>query len=817
MRNEMKLNDDWRFHLGEIGSPVKTVKKAGAIGGLTAPLNGEDGEQITIGQGGKHFLNLISQGDLKRGLRMLAGTDMDSELTEEWDRIAIPHDWSVAVPYVDAPELLMSGSKPENIGYYRKTFSLDAPLEANQIVLKFDGVMRMASVWLNGIYLGDNISGYTPFEFDITEIAKFGDEGVNVLLVRADTTTGAEGWWYEGAGIYKEVRLQFLPKIYVDDDSFYIYTKEIGENAVLGCEATFVNRTDKPQTVRPTLHVGDQQVAFDEITIGPLRSVSVNKEFLIDQPKLWTPETPHLYHATIQIHGEQQNIDEFSTTFGIRKISYDKNGFFLNGSKYLLKGVCEHQDFAGVGVALNKDIVAFKLRKLKEMGVNAYRSAHHFASKDLLDCCDRLGIIVMNENRILETSPWRLRDLEKMVKRTRNHASLCFWSIANEEVIGNTKLGHRMAKRVTSLMRSIDYEHLLVSAELLNPEGIVDEEYMSNFDVVGVNYPEAGVMGEGLKKIKAKYPEQPLMSTENASYFSTRGIYKDDAEKCQTNNFGSLYSMVLPGKRKLGDPGVGGTARPEEVLDFTEQNPYMGGSFIWTAFDYAGEPAPFGWPGIGSQFGVLDTCGFEKDYFYYYQSKWTETPMVHVMPHWNKEGLTFDEDGKVEVRVFSNCDEVELFVNDDSQGKQSVGEHHNSWVVDFIPGELKAIAYCNGEAMVSDARVTAKEAVDFPTEVIYDGETTQLIKVEAIDEDGNFVPMAKHALKVAIKNGSLLGTGNGNPAYAEEDKENALHLFSGKALLIVKKESELLPEIKVAGADECRQGKDHERSKRIGR
>ncbi len=805
MRNEMMLNDDWRFHLGEIGSPVKTVKKAGAIGGLTAPLNGENGEQITIGQGGKHFLNLISQGDLKRGLMMLAGTDMDSKLTEKWNRIHIPHDWSVDVPYVNAPGLLMSGSKPENIGYYRKTFSLDASLEENQILLKFDGVMRMASVWLNGIYLGDNISGYTPFEFDITEIAKFGDEGVNVLLVRADTTTGAEGWWYEGAGIYKEVSLQFLPKIYVDDDSFYIYTKEIGENAVLGCEATFVNRTGKPQTVLPTLHVGDQLVELDEIMIKPFCSVSVNKEFLITQPKLWTPETPHLYQATIQIRGEKQDLDEFRTTFGIRKISYDKNGFFLNESKYLLKGVCEHQDFAGVGVALNKDIVAFKLLKLKEMGVNAYRSAHHFASKDLLDCCDRLGIIVMNENRILETSPWRLRDLEKMVKRTRNHASLCFWSIANEEVIGNTKLGHRMAKRVTALMRSIDYEHLLVSAELLNPEGIVDEEYMSNFDVVGVNYPEAGVMGEGLKKIKAKYPEQPLMSTENASYFSTRGIYKDDEEKCQTNNFGSLYSMVLPGKRKLGDPGVGGTARPEEVLDFIEQNPYMGGSFIWTAFDYAGEPSPFGWPGISSQFGVLDTCGFEKDYFYYYQSKWTETPMVHVMPHWNKDGLTFNEDGKVEIRVFSNCDEVELFVNDNSQGKQPVGEHNNSWVINFIPGELKAIAYRNGEAIVSDARVTAKEAVDFLTEVIYDGETTQLVMVEAIDEDGNFVPMANCALDIAIKNGSLLGTGNGNPAYTEVDKKSALHLFSGKALMIVKKENKGLPKIKIAVADECRQ------------
>jgi len=805
MRNEIVLNEDWRFHLGEIGSPVKTVKKAGAIGGLTAPLKGENGEQITIGQGEKHFLNLISQGDLKRGLMMLAGTDIDSELTEEWDRIHIPHDLSVAVPYVNAPELLMSGSKPENIGYYRKTFALDASQEENQIMLEFDGVMRMASVWLNGIYSGDNTSGYTPFESDITEIAKFGDEGMNVLLVRADTTTGAEGWWYEGAGIYKEVRLQFLPKIYVEDDSFYIYTKEIGENAVLGCEATFTNRADKPQTIRPTLHVGDQQVAFDEIMVEPLRSVSVNKDFLITQPKLWTPETPHLYQATIQIRGEHQEIDKLGTTFCIRKISYDKNGFFLNGSKYLLKGVCEHQDFAGVGVALNKDIVEFKLLKLKEMGVNAYRSAHHFASKDLLDCCDRLGIIVMNENRILETSPWRLRDLEKMVKRTRNHASLCFWSIANEEVIGSTKLGHRMAKRVTALMRSIDYEHLLVSAELLNPEGIVDEAYMSNFDVVGVNYPEAGVMGEGLKKIKANYPEQPLMSTENASYFSTRGIYKDDAEKCQTNNFGSLYSMVLPGKRKLGDPGVGGTARPEEVFDFIEQNPFMGGSFIWTAFDYAGEPAPFGWPGIGSQFGVLDTCGFEKDYFYYYQSKWTELPMVHVMPHWNKDGLNFDEDGKVEVRVFSNCDEVELFVNDDSQGRQAVGEHHNRWIVDFRQGELKAVAYNNGKAMASDARVTAKEVVDFLTEVIYDGETTQLIKVEARDEEGNIVPMANNALEMEIKNGSILGTGNGNPAYAGEEKEGALHLFSGKALMIVKKEDAGLPEIKIAVAAGCGQ------------
>ena len=273
---------------------------------------------------------------------------------------------------------------------------------------------------------------------------------------------------------------------------------------------------------------------------------------------------------------------------------------------------------------------------MKEMGVNAWRSAHHFASAELLEACDRFGILLMNENRLLESSPWRIQDLENMVKKSRMHASMAFWSVANEEVIGNTDLGSRVAKKLVRCIKQQNYESLVVSAELLNPDGIVNEDYLANYDVLGVNYPEADAMGPGAIKIKERYPERSIMSTESASYFSTRGIYKDDEEKCHCSNFGSLFSMILPGKRQPGDPGAGGTATPEKVLNYLSDHQYMGGVFLWTAFDYYGEPSPFGWPAISSQFGIADLCGFAKDYYYYYQAHWKKEPILHILPHWNE-------------------------------------------------------------------------------------------------------------------------------------------------------------------------------------
>ncbi|MBO0451779.1 sugar-binding domain-containing protein [Candidatus Enterococcus murrayae] len=783
MRDKKKINQQWLFHYGEVGMPKKTAKKAHALGGFTAPLNEEAGKNVEYGAGGEHFLKLIARGDATQGLKNLAGTDFDSALDQSWQAVTLPHDWKISQPYKQDPELLMSGSKEDGIGYYRKTFMLsDSYIDQSRIILHFEGVMRAADVWLNGAYLGHNDSGYTEFSFDISEMARYGDEGTNVLLVRADTTTGAEGWWYEGAGIYRDVWLEFLPLTSFDQDAAYIYTKEVNaEQAVLGAEVCIENYSLDTVEVAPAIRIDEQVLQLGVQMLQPFEKKTITETFTLPNPTLWSPENPYLYEAVFQME-----TDECRKKFGIRTFSYDTQGFKLNGQTYELRGVCEHQDFAGVGVALTQDIIDYKVKVMKEMGVNAWRSAHHFASEELLEACDRFGIILMNENRLLESTPWRIADLERMVKRSRMHASIGFWSVANEEVIGNTDLGSRIAKKLVRCIKQNNYESLVVSAELLNPEGIVNENYLANYDVLGVNYPEADAMGPGAIKIKEQHPELPIMSAESASYFSTRGIYKDNEENCQCSNFGSLFSMILPGKRQPEDPGAGGTAKPERVLKYLSQHQYMGGVFLWTAFDYYGEPSPFAWPAISSQFGIADLCGFPKDYYYYYQAFWKKEPVLHIMPHWNEEGLEKTADGLVAIRVFSNASEVELFVNEKSFGKKPVAECIVNWEVPYQAGKISVAAYENGQIVAEASHESSTAIQSVRSEKVFEGAEYTLYKLEGIDEQQRLVPTADELLSIRVENGEIVGLANGNPINQDAHSLETIRLFQGKALAIVR-------------------------------
>ncbi|MFC6200341.1 glycoside hydrolase family 2 TIM barrel-domain containing protein [Lactiplantibacillus nangangensis] len=784
MHTKKNLNNDWRFHFGELTEPKRTAKKSMAFGGLTAPLPNETGERVQPSAGGVNFLKLIAQGNIENGLRNLAGTDLESQLDASWEKVTLPHDWQMSRPYQNDPQNLMSGSKPAGVGYYRRTFTLsDEVIDRNRVILHFDGIMRMADVWLNGAYLGHNNSGYTAMDIDITEMAHYGAEGDNVILVRVDTTTGPEGWWYEGAGIYKPVWLEFLPLTYIDNDSIYAYTTELTANeAKIAYEFSIVNAHEQAVTVQPQVTIVDQTVKLATTTVSALGQRTFKGEVTVDQPRCWTPETPNL--TTIGVAIDQ---DQLQRQFGIHTFKYDENGFILNGQHYELHGVCEHQDMAGVGTALNQDLMDYKVSVMKKMGVNAWRSSHQFASEELLSACDRYGIILIDENRLLETTPWRLADLQKMVKRSRLHAAIAFWSIANEEIIGNTALGGRMAKKLVQTIKGLDREHLIISAELLSPAGTVDEDYLANLDVLGVNYPEAGVMGAGAEIIKQQHPHLPMMSTENASYFSTRGAYQDDADHCQANNFGSMYSMVLPGKRQPGDPGVGGTARPETVMAYLKAHPYMGGVFLWTAMDYFGEPSPFGWPAISSQFGITDTGGLPKDYYYYYQAHWTTKPMVHVMPHWNQAGLALTAAGDVAVRAFSNAETVELFVNDHSYGRQTVVDCEANWQVPYAAGTLKVVALDHDEVVATDQRVTSEVATETVVEPLFNGKTTEIYRVKALDVKHHLAPMANGQLQVSVTGGQVLGLGNGNPADQDNQGRQQIHLFNGYAVVIVHK------------------------------
>lgn len=790
MRQKQLFNDSWKFYYGEIGMPAKTVKKAAAIGGYTSVLDTENGDIVPLGAGGHHFLKLISGGNERLGMQILANTKLDATL-EGWQDITLPHDWKTELSYEENPSLLMSGSKPDGVAYYRKTFSLSEELKDKNISIYFDGIVRSASVWFNGCFLGDHYSGYTSFSYNLSDMAHYGEEGDNVILVRVDTTTGPEGWWYEGAGIYRNVYLEVKDKVHVEQWGVHISTKEITNNkAILEAEITIKNDGCEIVEVYPTVEIESYKQEYSKVILEPLDCKTIRKEITINNPRLWSVDEPNLYNAKVELNIDDTLVDTYNTKFGIRKVKYTTEGLFINDEYVEIKGVCEHQDFAAVGTALSKDIVRFKLEKLKEMGGNAYRSAHHAASPELLDLCDELGIIVMEEHRVLESSELKLSELKDMVLRDRNHPSIIFWSLSNEEIIGSTKMAERMARRIAMTIRKLDKERLLVSAELLSLEGIISEEYKGIFDVIGVNYPESPVMGEGLNNIKKRYTDQPLMSTENASYFSTRGIYKDNWDLCHTNNMGSCFSMF--GKEPLpkGAPGAGGTAHPEQVMDFFESHKFMGGSFLWTQMDYCGEPSPFEWPAISSQFGIMDTCGFPKDYFYYYKSKWCNEPMVYAMPHWNLSDIGMYES---EVRVFSNCEEVELFINGISHGRKVRGKHSTSWDVTFEPGELKIIGYNDNKVAAEEIKYTSGKAaslklrrMDSKESNINAGDTI-LVEVYAVDENGIEVPTADNLIEVVVAGeGRLLGLGNGNPADHTLHQSNKRALFSGKLAAIIQ-------------------------------
>ncbi len=359
MREIISLNKDWAYHYGEIDRPKFLAKKSYAFGGLTAPLANEEGEMLPIGPGGKHFLNLISGGHQEIGLRNLAGTELLNSLDESWKSIDVPDDWKRREAYKDDPSILMQGSKPDGIAYYRRTFKLTSNLDENKkYVLHFDGIMGLSDIWFNGAYLGHNDSGYVSIDLDISELVRFAEDGINVILVRNDTTIGSEGWWYEGAGIYKKVWLEVMDLTHIERDSFFFRTLSLDEKeAQIEVQFTIKNDQEDAVTINPRLTFGNQIIDFEKNKIEPSQKEKIIKKFSVINPRLWSPENPYLYQAKLKVLN-----DELGQKVGIKKVAYDTEGFILNKKRYQLRGVCEHQDFGGVGIALDQDIIDYKIK-----------------------------------------------------------------------------------------------------------------------------------------------------------------------------------------------------------------------------------------------------------------------------------------------------------------------------------------------------------------------------------------------------------------------------------------------------------------------
>ncbi len=678
-----------------------------------------------------------------------------------WRKLDLPHDWITELGFSNSGSHSHGYKKsgpgfPEtSVGWYRKQFNIDESDLGRRIRIEFDGIYRDAAIFVNGFFLGQEPSGYASQSYDISEYLNYG--GNNLIVVRVDASM-EEGWYYEGAGIYQHVWLSKTDPVHVSRYGTSIVTRIDGSNSTLEITTEFESEDRESRSFKRHHTVIDPDgkkvatIKSSTFELQPGEVVSESASILVKNARLWSLDTPQLYTLLTELIGPKgETIDSYETNFGIREIHFDPNkGFFLNGKHVKLKGSNNHQDHAGVGVAVPDALVEFRLRKLKEMGNNAYRASHHPATPALLDACDRLGMLVIDENRLMGINDYHLDQLEHMIKRDRNHPSVILWSLGNEEwkIEGNI-WGARIAQRMQDFARRLDPTRLNTVA-ISGGWGGID----TTMDVMGVNYIRHGDPDKQHKK----YPNQIILGTEETTTQATRGIYFEDASKGH-----------LPPQEDGSSNG-----NCELNWQYYSQRDYAAGVFWWTGFDYRGEPTPYGYPAICSQFGIMDTCGFPKDSFYYLQSWWQDEPVLHLFPHWNWPG----REGEVmDVRVHSNCDEVELIQDGKSLGKQAMPDKgHLAWAVTYQPGELVANAYTDGKLILtkSVSTTTAAKSVDLianKTTLLADNVDVSVITVRVLDAEGREVPVADNNIRFTLEGpGKILGVGNGNPSSHELDR-----------------------------------------------
>ncbi|MHB8614837.1 MAG: beta-galactosidase GalA [Candidatus Acidiferrales bacterium] len=756
-RERLLLDFNWRFHFGHADDPTQDFNF---------------GKRSIFAKSGELFLP--------------SRQNFDDSL---WQAIDLPHDFAVALPFVDAPELISFGAKPlgreypaTSIGWYRRVFEIPSTDSDRRLSLEFDGVFRNCIVALNGHYLGRNLSGYAPFRYDITDFANYG--GKNVLVVRVDATEH-EGWFYEGAGIYRHVWLVKTNPLHVAHWGLYVTSEVHVAAAHVSAATEVVNESDTTKTCRVVSTIFDKagkRVATARsapLTVAPWTTHDFQQQLEVPHPALWSLEDPNMYRLLTIIEGGAGGgagaenvsavVDRYETPFGIRTFHFDPDkGLFLNGAHVEVKGTCNHQDHAGVGSALPDRIQYFRIERLKEMGANAYRTSHNPPTPALLDACDRLGMLVMDETRMMSSDKEGLSELERMMRRDRNHPSIFLWSLGNEEPEQGTPRGARIAATMKRLARHIDPTRPVTVAM----NGHWGAGYSKVVDVQGFNYFHLG----SVDKFHADFPAQPCIGSEEASTLSTRGIYENDAAR----GYVSAYDMNKPDWGSLAG----------DWWPYFIARPFIAGAFVWTGFDYRGEPTPYAWPCISSHFGIMDTCGFPKDNYFYYQAWWTSRPVLHVFPHWNWQGK---EGQPISVWVHGNCEEVELFLNDQSLGKHPMPRNsHLEWKLNYAPGTLLARGFTAGKLIAESRQETtgAPTAIKLTPDrqaINADGEDVALITVAVLDEKGRVVPIADNEITFELAGpGKVIGVGNGDPSSHEPDKTSRRKAFNGLAQVIVQ-------------------------------
>ncbi|GHT27650.1 hypothetical protein AGMMS49574_00500 [Bacteroidia bacterium] len=765
-------------------------------------------------------------------------TEATAQQTDDsaWRTLNLPHDWSIEADFSRKyPATTGGGALPGGMGWYRKHFVLPASDKGKMVYIDFDGIYRNSKVWINGQLLGFRPNGYISFRYDLTPYLKYGEE--NLLVVQADNSRQPNSRWYSGSGIYRNVRLTKTGKVHVDNWGTYITTPEVTmQKATVSVETTIKNNAEA-SSIELTTRIKSKEgkIVAQAVMPGDLQggesTTIFSQELTVEQPQLWSLDNPYQYTAVTEVRTNGKLSDVYETPFGIRTFKWDnQTGFYLNGQALKILGVCLHHDLGSLGTAVNTRALERELQIMKDMGVNAIRTSHNPPAPELLEICDRIGLLVQDESFDMWRrrksrfdyaqyfDEWHKRDLTDQVLRDRNHASVFMWSIGNEVLeqwtnanADNLTLeeanlilnaGHAIDPSIlqdtamtvealityslADIVRKLDDTRVITAGS--NNVDPSNHLFRSNaLDVYGFNYHH-----ENFPTFSEDFPGKTLIVSESTSGLMTRGIYEmpSDSLFIRPNRWDRPFNLPQHICSAYDNCRVPWGSTHEVSWNAVKNSPFVSGMFVWTGFDYLGEPTPYGWPSRSSFFGIVDLAGFPKDVYYMYQSEWTDKPVLHLFPHWN-----WTEGEEVDVWAYYNqADEVELFLNNQSLGARSKTDttYHVTWRVPFTPGTLKAVSRKGGKEVLTQEIHTAGEAsriVMTPdrSTIQADGTDLSFVTVEIQDKDGNIVPNANNLLHFSVQgNGFIAGTDNGNQNDSISLKNPDRHAFSGKALVVVQ-------------------------------
>lgn len=723
-----------------------------------------------------------------------------------WRKLNVPHDWSIEGEFSEKnPATPAGGALPGGIGWYRKSFKVSAEDLKRSVFIDFDGVYQNSEVWINGHSLGKRFYGYSSFRYELTPWL-VGGEKENVLAVKVDNSMQPNSRWYSGSGIYRNVWLITTGKTYIAHWGTFITTPEItATNAKVKIVHQIKNKLVADQKlVLKTVILDPQGKEVNRgkmVTKGVKDSVlSATFDFDVKNPVLWSLEEPKMYSAVSNVFVDGELVDNYTTPFGIRSFEFNaEKGFFLNGKSLKINGVCNHQDLGCLGSAINKRALERQLEILKGMGCNAIRTSHNPPAPELLDLADQMGFVIMDEafdmwkkpkNKFDYSTVWdemHKKDLQDLILRDRNHPSVMIWSIGNEILEQWDSTGIAIAKELSGYVRELDTTRPITSA--------CNDPKPSNFiirsetlDLIGYNYHQ-----NDFEAFPQTFPGKKFIGTETVSALMTRGVYDMPSDEIRRWPANKDWKGPMPNAdntcSSYDNVSTPWGSTHEETWKVIKKHDFLSGQFIWTGFDYLGEPTPYGWPSRSSYFGIIDLAGFPKDVYYMYQSEWTKKNVLHIFPHWNwKEGQTVD------IWAYSNSEEVELFLNDKSLGvkKKQGDDLHLMWRVPFTPGTLKAISRTAGKEVlvkeVKTAGVPAKLILTAdPSDIKADGNDLSFLTVDVVDANGVIVPNADNLVKFQVEgSGAIVGVDNGDPISHESFKAPQRKAFHGKCLVVVQ-------------------------------